>query len=199
MELRRATEEEWRFVYERDFIPAFPPMELRTVDEIENLMRRGKYDFLCLHDGADIVGTVTVYLGRPGWILLDYLCVVASRRNAGLGSQLIKEMLAHCRNNVIITEAEAPEYAPDPPLAARRLEFYRRNGAFLAGFESELFGVRYNIIYWADAPRPDAEIQREYDAICRSIFPPEEYERYVRIPYRAWESASTPIPQEGTN
>ena len=138
-----------------------------------------------------------MYLGRPGWVLLDYLCVVASRRNAGLGSQLIKEMLAHYRNNVIITEVEAPEYALDPPLAARRLEFYRRNGAFLAGFESELFGVRYNIIYWADAPRPDAEIQREYDNVCRDVFTSDECERYVRIPYRDSESAPTPILRKG--
>lgn len=69
----------------------------------------------------------------------------------------------------------------------------------LAGFEAELFGVRYHVVYWADAPRPDTEIRREYDNVCRDVFPPDEYERYVRIPYRDSESAPTPVPREGTN
>ena len=199
MHMRKAAPEEAHFVYERDLVKAFPPMELRTWSEIENLARRGKYEFLCLYDGADIVGTITLCPVRPGWIFWDYFCVTASRRNAGLGERMAKDLWKLYPDSVILMEVEAPEHAPNPALAARRLGFYKRNGARQSGFEAELFGVRYHVIYWADVPIPDADIQREYDDFCRDIFPPGEYERYVRIPYRALEEASTPISQERTN
>ena len=187
MELKRATPEEVRLVYERDLVEAFPPMELRTWPEIEDLMQRNKYEFLCLHDGAEIVGTVSLCPSRPGWTYWEYLCVTPTRRNAGLGKLLVQAVLERYSDSVIFGEVEAPAHAPDPALAARRRELYLRNGFFQAGFEVELFGVCYNVLYHADAPLPDADIQREYDALCQSVYPPDEYERYIRIPYKAQE------------
>ncbi|MBQ7545272.1 MAG: hypothetical protein IJT02_10070, partial [Synergistaceae bacterium] len=100
-----------------------------------------------------------------------------------LGSHLIRSTVKRYHDSVIIADAESPEHAPDPSFARKRLALFRRTGAFATGFEAELWGVRYKIIYWSDSRHSDEEIMREYDNICRETFTPEEYERYIRIPF----------------
>jgi hypothetical protein len=195
MELRMPTPEELRFAYGRDLAEAFPPQELKPLRNIEEMAGRGKYAPLCLYDGGEIAGECFLWLGRPGWALLDYLCVTRSRRDAGLGAHMLGTLRRRYPDSVIIGEAEAPEYAPNPPMAARRLAFYRRNSARMCGEEADIFGVRYRIIYWADAPRPDAEILREYAAIYKTSFTPEKYKRYIQIPRKA-TGAPSPVPWE---
>ena len=181
LELKLPTAEELRMSYERDLSEAFPPMELKPLRHIVRMTRRGMYDPLCLYEEGKIVGECFLWRGRPGWMLLDYLCVTRSRRNAGFGAGLLRAMRTRFPDSVIVGETEIPEHAPDPDMAARRLAFYRRNGVAWADVEAEVFGVRYQILYWANGPRPDAEIEREYAAIYRSAFPPDKYERYVQI------------------
>ena len=183
MELHEATPEEVRLVYERDLVEAFPYEELRTLPEIEELIRQGKYKFLCLYDGPEIVASVAFYQEKPGWILWDYLYVVPSRRHSWLGLYLVRDMTKRYHDSVIIADVESPEYAPDPSFARKRIALFRRTGAFVTGFEVELWGVRYKVIYWADRKHPDNEIMREYDHICRTMFTSEEHERYIRIPF----------------
>ena len=195
MELRTPTAAELRLAYERDLAEAFPPQELKPLRNITDMTRRGKYAPLCLYDGAEIAGECFLWAGRPGWMLLDYLCVTRARRNAGLGAYMLRALLERYPESVIIGEVEAVEHAPDPAMAARRMEFYRRNGARWADVEADIFGVHYQIIYWADAPRPDSEIQREYAEIYRSVFTPEKYARYIRIP-RDSTGAPSPVPWE---
>ena len=195
LELRTPTAEELRFAYGRDLKEAFPPQELKPLRNIEDMTGRGRYSPLCLCDGAEIAGECFLWLGRPGWALLDYLCVTRSRRNAGLGARMLGDLRRLRPDSVIIGEVESPEYAPDPPMAARRLAFYRRNGARMCGEEADIFGVRYQIIYWADAPRPGAEILREYADIYKTSFTPEKYKRYIQIP-RTASDAPSPVPWE---
>ncbi|MBQ7544873.1 MAG: hypothetical protein IJT02_08020, partial [Synergistaceae bacterium] len=128
MELREATPEEVRLVYERDLVEAFPYEELRTLPEIEELIRRGKYKFLCLHDGPEIVASLTLYSAKPGWMLWDYLYVNPSHRTSFLGSHLIRSTVKRYHDSVIIADAESPEHAPDPSFARKRLALFRRTG-----------------------------------------------------------------------
>lgn len=195
MELRTPTASELRLAYERDLAEAFPPQELKPLRNIVDMTRRGRYAPLCLCDGAEIAGECFLWEGRPGWMLLDYLCVTRARRDAGLGAYMLRALLERYPESVIIGEVEAVRYAPDPDMAARRLEFYRRNGALWTGVEADIFGVRYQIIYWANAARPDDEITREYAAIYRSSFTPEKYARYIRIP-RDSTDAPSPVAWE---
>ena len=195
MELKTPTAAELRLAYERDLAEAFPPQELKPLRNIVDMTRRGKYVPLCLYDGAEIAGECFLWSGRPGWALLDYLCVTRARRNAGLGAYMLRALLERCPDSVIVGEVEAVEHAPDPAIAARRLDFYRRNGARWAGVEADIFGVHYQIIYWADGPRPDSDIQREYAGIYRSAFTPDKYARYIQIP-RETSGAPSPVPWE---
>lgn len=198
MKLRTPTADELRLVYERDLSEAFPPQELKPLRNIVQMTQRGKYAPLCLYDGAEIVGECFLWLGRPGWMLLDYLCVTRTRRNTGLGAYMLQALLGLYPDSVIIGEVEAVEHAPVPEMASRRIGFYLRNGARLAGVDTELFGVHYKTLYYSRTPRPDAEIWREHAAIYKTSFPPDEYERYeryIQIPRRT-TGAPSPLSLE---
>ena len=93
-ELKTPTPDELRLAYDRDLAEAFPPQELKPLKHIERMTERGFYYPLCLRDGGEIIGECFLWAGRPGWLLLDYLCVTRTRRNAGLGAYLLDAMRA---------------------------------------------------------------------------------------------------------
>ena len=83
MELRIPTLEQLRTVYDRDLKEAFPSAELKPLRNMEEMWAADRYRPWCLFDGDDIVGEAFLWLGHPGWALLDYLCVSPARRNGG--------------------------------------------------------------------------------------------------------------------
>ena len=85
--------------------------------------------------------------------------------------------------SLVFGEAEAPEHAPDPAMAERRLGFYARNGLQTAGYDTEVFGVHYKTLYLADHKVEDAALMAEHDFVYKNSFTPEKYAKYVRIPY----------------
>ena len=92
MELRIPTLEQLRTVYDRDLRTAFPAAELKPLKNMEEMWAEGRYRPWCLFVGDDIAGEAFLWLGHPGWALLDYLCVAADRRNGGLGSVILEKV-----------------------------------------------------------------------------------------------------------
>ena len=88
MELRIPSPEQLRTIYAADLKESFPPAELKPLQAIEEMWRDGWYRPWCLFDGDDIAGECFLWLGNPGWALLDYLCVSPRRRNGGVGALL---------------------------------------------------------------------------------------------------------------
>ena len=84
MELRIPSVEQLRTIYDRDLKEAFPTAELKPLRNIEKSWAEGWYKPYCLFDGDNIVGEAFLWLGHPGWALLDYLCVSSIRRNGGV-------------------------------------------------------------------------------------------------------------------
>lgn len=183
MELRLPTAEQLRTVYDADLKQAFPPEELRGLESMEELWRSGRYRPYCLFDGDNIVGECLLWLGRPGWGLLEFLCVSPRCRNAGLGAVILRELRKAEAESVIFGEAEAPEDAPDPVMAERRLGFYARNGLRTAGYDTELFGVHFKTLYLAENAVDDKTLLREHQFVYESCFKPQTYKQYIRIPY----------------
>ena len=192
MELRMPTPEQLETVYGADLKASFPPAELKPLRAIQEMWREGWYRPWCLFDGDDIVGECFLWLGHPGWALLDYLCVSPHCRNSGTGALLLAKMQEKEPGTVILAESEAPIHAPDPALAERRLGFYARNRARTAGYDSEMFGVHYKTLYWAEEPVDDERLMEEHRFIYRNRFSPAKYARYVRIPR---DPAAPPISQ----
>jgi len=183
MELRIPTIEELRKFYREDMVEAFPAAELKPLHAIEAMWRDGWYEPYCLYDddGSGPIGAAFLWLGRPGWALLDYLCVSASWRNDGFGTLMVQKLKEMDR--VIFGESEAPIHAPDPAMAERRLGFYARNGMRIANYDTEMFGVHYKTLYLADREIADDILMREHRFVYQNSFTAEKYEKYVRIPY----------------
>lgn len=183
MELRLPTAEQLRMVYARDLKEAFPAAELKPLRNMESMWAEGLYRPWCLFDGDEIVGEAFLWLGRPGWALLDYLCVSLLRRNHGLGALLLQKLREAEKGVVILAESEAPEDAPDLAMAQRRLGFYARCGMQMAGYDTEMFGVHYKTIYLGEREVEDSHLILQHRFIYENTFAPEKFARYVRIPY----------------
>ena len=183
MELRIPSPEQLRTVYDRDLKEAFPPEELKALRSIEQIWAEGWYRPWCLFDGDSIVGEAVLWLGQPGWALLDYLGGSAGSRHSGLGSVLLQKLREAEADTVIFGESEAPEGAPDPELAERRLGFYARNGLRTAGYDTEMFGVHYKTLYLAAGEVNEAELMREHRFVYENTFAADKFHKYVRIPY----------------
>lgn len=76
-------------------------------------------------------------------------------------------------------------------MAERRLGFYARNQARMAGYDTELFGVHYKTLYWASEPVSDEELIRQHQFIYQNRFPADKYEQFIRIPR---DPAAEPSP-----
>ncbi len=196
MELRIPSPEQLRTVYDADLREAFPAAELKPLENMEQMWRDGWYRPWCLFDGDDIVGECFLWLGRSGWALLDYLCVPSRHRNAGLGAVMLQKLHERERGTVIFGESEAPEDAPDPAMAERRLGFYARNGMRAAGYDTEIFGVHYKTLYLSEGPVDEEALMREHRFVYENIFAPGKYAKYVRIPYMPGDAPGARVPWE---
>ncbi len=183
MELKLPTPEQLRLVYDRDLREAFPQAELKPLANMEKMWSEGWYKPYCLFEGEEILGEAFLWLGHPGWALLDYLCVSPAARNGGLGAAMLKELSRVEADSVIFGECEAPEDAPDPEMARRRLGFYARNGLRTAGYETSMFGVHYQTLYLARGEVDEAALMEEHRFVYANTFAPDKFARYVRIPY----------------
>lgn len=183
MELKLASPEQVEMVYERDLKPSFPPSELKPLKNIQAMCREGRYRPWSLFDGEEIAGECFLWLGHPGWALLDYLCVAEARRNGGAGARMLELVRrAEPEGTVILVESEAPVHAPDRLMAERRLGFYARCGLRTAGYDTDIFGAHYKTLYLSEGPLPDGRLMEENRFIYQSTFPREKYEQYVQIP-----------------
>ena len=116
MELRLLTASELAIAYDTDLREAFPPSELKPLSAMENLRSRGLYDPLCLFDDdGSAMGYILLWKHLDGrYLLIDYLCVPARRRNGGIGAKLIRMAIdRYPVGTVIIAESEAPTGDPE--------------------------------------------------------------------------------------
>lgn len=186
MQLRVLTPAELETAYETDLKEAFPPAELKPLYAMERMRERGVYDPLALFDGdGGVMGYIFLWKHEDGqYVLIDYLCVPARKRNGGTGGKLLKMAIAHYPSDtVFIGETEAPTGDPDRDgMILRRLGFYARNGAKTLGYDNALFGVHYKTICWADPMPAEAEIMRKHQEIYLQQFGREKYGKYIQIP-----------------
>lgn len=197
MQLRMPTIEQLRTVYDADLKRSFPPEELRPLWAIEAQWKSGEYRPWCLFDDDDIVGECFLWLGEPGWAILDYLCVSRRFRNGGLGALMLEKLREREPDLIIMGESEAPEHAPDPPTAQRRLEFYLRNGVKIAGYDTDIFGAHYKTLYWANREISDEELIRQHRLIYQHFISPGNYAKYVHIPWDPSKPLMPKVPWAG--
>lgn len=193
MQLRMPTPEQLRTVYDADLKRSFPPEELRPLQSIEEQWAMGNYQPWCLFDDDDIQGECFLWLGEPGWAILDYLCVSPRFRNAGLGALMLQLLQERASDLIIFGESEAPEHAPDPAMAKRRLDFYARNGMKVAGYDTDIFGAHYKTLYVGNREVADEELMRQHRLIYQNRLSPDKFAKYVHIPWNPSQPLSPKV------
>ena len=183
MELRIPSVEQLRTIYDRDLKEAFPTAELKPLRNIEKSWAEGWYKPYCLFDGDNIVGEAFLWLGHPGWALLDYLCVADGCRNSGIGASILQKLREREGDTVIFGESEDPDDAPDHDLAVRRLGFYARCGAVDTGWTEHLFDAWFRVLVLpAEGETLDAETANKELADCYSrVMGADKWRRYVQL------------------
>ena len=187
MTLKLLNLEELKAAYETDLREAFPPTELKPFSAMEALLEKGVYDPLCLMDeDGTALGYLLLWKHRDArFLLIDYLCVPAKRRNGGIGAKLLQAVFAYYpASTVFLGESEAPtgDSGADE-MILRRLNFYARNGARTLGYDCAQFGVHYKTICWSREPLPaENVILQKHREIYLEHFGGEKFRQYIQIP-----------------
>lgn len=186
MRFHLMTPDELRTAYETDLTEAFPPSELKPLAAMEDLRDKGLYDPLCIFDDDNtILGYALLWRHRNGrYILIDYLCVPAQRRNRGIGTRIFAAMREHYPpETVFIWESEAPTgNGVQDEMILRRLGFYQRCGGTILGYDCALFGVHFKDLALASPLPPEDEILLMHQEIYRAQFTPQRYAKYIQLP-----------------
>ena len=130
MRLRALTLGELETLHRTRMGQDFPPEELKPFAAMQTLYEAGAYHPMGAWEGEDMVGYALLWESPgTGYLLLDYLGVEASRRNAGLGGEILRLLQGAFRDRKgILVESEAPDGDGRDVLRQRRMGFYRRNG-----------------------------------------------------------------------
>lgn len=193
MELKRLNPDQLQLAYETDLREAFPPAELKPLSAMTEMMARGVYEAMALYEEGDAapLGYVLLWKHVDGrYLLIDYLCVPARRRNGGIGAKLLHTLFdAYPPETVFIGESEAPtgDEAADE-MILRRLGFYERNGTTILGYDTALFGVHFKTIAWCKAGLPpEEEILQKHREIYLERFAGSKHEKMIQVPLHPGE------------
>ena len=186
--LKKLTGTQLAEAYEIVFREAFPPEELKPLFVMEKMSREGQYDILSLFDGDKSLGYICCWLDMP-FVLIDYLCVDCRFRNGGLGAEMLKLIREfYPETTVFIGEAEALTGDEETDaIIRRRLDFYKRCGAEILGYDCALFGVHYKCIVWNKCWFEEDEILRRHDGFYRRNFSPKMYASAIQLPLKEGE------------
>lgn len=133
---------------------AFPPQERKPFADILALMAAGRYEPLGLFLRGRLMGYAAIW-SEPGscCALTDYLGVSASLRGGGLGSDILRRLIARYPDKRIVVEAELPaeDDSAENLLRRRRIGFYVRNG-FTPAYVMGACGMRLQVLVSGGMP-----------------------------------------------
>lgn len=189
MELRPIPKGDMEHWYETEFSEAFPPVERKPMEEFTRMIERGRYEVLGLYEGDEMLGYATLWTcpEYPWAVLLDYLGVTASRRNGGLGAEILRLLGERHAGQALIIESELPvpgDSEEDNHLRQRRMGFYRRNG-FTPVYSMAACGVALQTMVRGREVELDALMDAH-----RAIYGPERPDAQVPLQ----EGASPELP-----
>ena len=131
MMLERMRQDEHDAVY-RLMLASFPRDELRSCEDQRALLCEPTYHPYVMHgEGGEVIALMTVW-ELEEVVFLEHFAVSPTLRGGGLGSRLLGELIERYAKPICL-EVERPE----TDVARRRIEFYRRNGFYLNGYDYE--------------------------------------------------------------
>lgn len=103
------------------YVEAFPAEERRTTSDLLRMLNQKDMFFSAILTDEVVVGLV-VYWKFEGFLYMEHLAVLASRRKEGIGAAVLKELKKE--GVPILLEAEIPY----DDASTQRINFYHRSG-----------------------------------------------------------------------
>lgn len=149
-------------LYER----AFPRAEKKSFSLIMRLAKEGKTKIYSAEDDGEFLGLAIMIL-HADVALLDYLAIEESKRDKGIGGQVIETLKAIYKDSKFILEIEDTEKdIPEREMRLRRKKFYLSHGLTVMPYKICLFGVDMEVLtYGGDVSFED------YHAVYSSTLP----------------------------
>lgn len=175
--IRELTLSEIQQTYQQHLIHDFPADEVKPLLIIEKLYQQKQYRCFGLFDAQEqlLAYAFLATFAHEGLQsdLLDYYAVVAAHRNEGHGSQLLQELFPLIEQRCLLVEIEDIQKAPNQTeqrLRKRRFNFYQRNGLALSKVCAYLYGVDYQIMYYANQVLSDQFIYQQLTMVYEQLF-----------------------------
>ena len=116
---------------------SFPPAERKPYLMLADAIQRGRYSVFVVRQGAAPASPIVAFallvrLRTSQAMYIEYLAVAEALRGRGIGSLLLRSMIAFLKDttaSAIVWEVDPPEQPGDDK--ARRIRFYERFGAHL--------------------------------------------------------------------
>lgn len=182
--LERLTRDSLRVIYEEHLVHDFPPAERKPLRAMEKLMDAGRYEgyALCGSASKPLAYALLWSDAEGGYVLLDYLALCRDQSHgAGLGTALLSLLKTVCRHSRgVLVEAEAEDQGDDPVQNRRRMDFYHRAGFSDLGYIANIFGVRYEMLFWGEGTAE--EVMEAHQRLYHYEFNPWLYRKFIKIP-----------------
>lgn len=136
---------QWIKIY-RLYRQAFPRYERKPFSMIISMQKKGKTDVWYFEKNNEFVG-LAITINSDDIILLDYLAIVKDKRSQGIGSQILRKLLAHYGTKGLLIEIESVyKNAKNLSERQRRKQFYLKNGFLCMNVMVNLFGVEMELL-----------------------------------------------------
>ncbi|OPJ59160.1 GNAT family N-acetyltransferase [Clostridium chromiireducens] len=184
MYLKQLSDEEIKNIHEEHMKIDFPPEELKPIEVIQKLIKRGIYVCYGLYEDNKLLAYAFLVTSKS-YLLIDYYSVCAIYRNRGIGSKFLNLLKEQCRNYIgIIVEVESINSSPNVEervTRERRINFYKNNGMRMTNILSLLFNVEYSIMCLCNEEVTDSNINDGLEHLYKEITPSKLYNEYVKI------------------
>lgn len=195
MKVKEFTKEELELVYNRHLCADFPPEELKPLPVMHRLWAQGCYHPCgVVDDAGELLGYAFLW-DSEGYVLLDHLGVLQTRRNDGLGSKMLRLLQQTCaKRDGIIMEAEAPGGGVEDVIRNRRLNFYRRNGCRFLPHDAWVFGMHFRVLLLDTSGRDTNEAAlAAHQKLYQNYLTAQQMQELVRVPFDPAGKAPPPI------
>ncbi len=149
---------------------SFPRDEIRPYGGQKKLLDIPEYQLFVAEKEGEVIAFLATW-NFDEFVFLEHFAVDASKRNAGVGSQLLQEVIQHF-GKMACLEVELP----DCEMAVRRIHFYERNGLYYNDYEYEQPSIatgRYPIplrIMTSGSAVTEDEFQRIRDILYDRVY-----------------------------
>ena len=128
------------------YMKAFPPEERKPFSIIEDKVREGSMEILCMEEDGRFLGLAIMIL-HGDIALIDYLAVSPESRGGGVGTRTLALLKARYPERTLLLEIEDPDEPCDNAAERlRRRDFYARNGMIAMDYRIWLFGVKMLVL-----------------------------------------------------